>query len=138
MSIFTSPRFLPRVMGADAASCAATGALQVGLTDAMARITGLPSQLLLGTGIFLLVYAAAAAWMATRATPPRTLIGLVVLGNFGWAAGCIALLASGAAPVTAAGTLWVAAQAFTVVVLAELQWMGLRRTRPGVGVVAMG
>lgn len=129
-SIFASPRFLSRVMWVDAASCAATGALQVGLTDALARLTGLPAGLLLGSGLFLLAYAAAAAAMAGRATPPRTLIGLVVVGNFAWAAGCAALLASGLFAVTALGMAWVIAQAVTVVLLAEAQWMGLRASRP--------
>jgi len=133
MSIFASPRFLPNVMWADAASCAATGALQVAFTGALARLTGLPAALLMGTGVFLLAYAAAAAFMASRSTPPRTLIGLVVVGNFGWAAACAVLLVSGAFPVTALGTAWVIAQAVTVVVLAELQWTGLRRTRSRAG-----
>ncbi|WP_326537812.1 hypothetical protein [Pseudorhodoferax sp.] len=128
-SIFASPRFLSRVMWVDAASCAATGALQVGFTDALARLTGLPGGLLLSTGLFLLAYAAAAAAMARRATPPRTLIGLVAVGNFGWAAACAALLASGLFAVTALGMAWVIAQAVTVVLLAEAQWMGLRATR---------
>ena len=130
-SIFASPRFLSRVMWVDAASCAATGALQVGLTDALARLTGLPAGLLLGTGVFLLGYAALAAAMAMRATPPRTLIGLVVVGNFGWAAACAALLASGRFSVTPLGMAWFIAQALTVVLLAEAQWMGLRATRAG-------
>jgi len=128
-SLFASPRFLSRVMWIDAASCAATGALQVGFTDALARLTGLPGGLLMGTGLFLLAYAAAAAAMAGRATPPRTLIGLVAVGNFGWAAACAALLASGVFAVTALGMAWVIAQAVTVVLLAEAQWMGLRATR---------
>ncbi len=129
-SIFSSPRFLSRVMGVDAASCAATGALQLGFTDSLARLTGLPAGLLIGTGLFLLAYAAAAAAMALRASPPRTLIGLVAIGNFGWAAACVTLLASGLFPVTALGMAWVIAQAATVVLLAEAQWMGLRATRP--------
>ena len=129
MSVFASPRFLPRVMWADAASCAATGALQVAFTDALARLTGLPAPLLLGTGVFLLAYAAMAAFMAGRRTPPRGLIGLVVVGNFGWAAACIALLVRGMFAVTALGMAWALAQAACVVVLAELQWTGLRRTR---------
>ena len=128
-SIFASPRFLSRVMWVDAASCAATGALQLVFTGALARLTGLPGGLLLGTGLFLLVYAVAAAAMASRATPPRTLIGLVAVGNFGWAAACAALLASGLFATTALGMAWVIAQAACVVLLAEAQWMGLRATR---------
>jgi len=131
MSVFASPRFLPNVMWADAASCAATGALQVAFTDALARLTGLPAPLLMGTGVFLLAYAAMAAFMASRAAPPRTLIGLVVVGNFGWAVACISLLVSGIFPVTAVGVAWVLAQAVCVIVLAELQWTGLRRRRGG-------
>jgi hypothetical protein len=130
MSVFASPRFLPRVMWVDAASCAGTGALQLFFGDALGRLTGLPAPLLLGTGVFLLAYAAAAAWMASRATPPRRLIGLVVAGNFGWAAACIALLAVGGAAIAPLGWAWVIAQAVTVVVLAELQWIGLRHSRP--------
>jgi hypothetical protein len=129
MSVFASPRFLPNVMWADAASCAATGALQVAFTDALARLTGLPAPLLMGTGVFLLAYAAAAAFMASRSTPPRTLIGLVIVGNFGWALACIALLVSGMFTFTALGVAWVLAQVLCVLVLAELQWTGLRRTR---------
>lgn len=131
MSVFASPRFLPNVMWADAASCAATGALQVAFTDALARLTGLPAPLLMGTGVFLLAYAALAAFMASRSTPPRALIGLVVVDNFGWAVACVALLVSGMFPVTAVGVAWVLAQAVCVIVLAELQWTGLRRTRGG-------
>lgn len=131
MSVFASPRFLPNVMWADAVSCAATGALQLAFTGVLARLTGLPAPLLMGTGVFLLAYAAAAAFMASRSTPPRTLIGLVVVGNFGWAVACVALLVSGMFPVTAVGVAWVLAQAVCVIVLAELQWTGLRRSRGG-------
>jgi hypothetical protein len=129
MSVFASPRFLPRVMWADAASCAATGVVQLAFAGALARLTGLPAPLLVATGVFLLAYAGAAAWMASRALPPRRLIGLVVAGNFGWAAACIALLATSAAAISSLGYAWVTAQAVTVVVLAELQWMGLRHGR---------
>ncbi len=136
MSIFASPRFLPRVMAADAISCAATGALQLGLTDTLARVTGLPATLLTGTGVFLLAYAALAAWMARRPVPPRRLIGLVVAGNLGWAAGGVALLTSGLVAHTPLGVAWVLAQVVVVIALADLQWMGLRATRPARGRMA--
>lgn len=136
MSILASPRFLPRVMAADAISCAATGAVQLGLTDALARQTGLPAALLTGTGVFLLAYAALAAWMARRPVPPRRLIGLVVAGNLAWAAGGVALLASGLVAQTALGVAWVLAQVVVVIALADLQWMGLRATRPARGHMA--
>lgn len=129
MSLFASPRFLPRVMAADAASCAATGALQLAATQPLAALTGLPTPLLVGTGIFLLAYALAAAWMARRQPAPRTLIGLVALGNLGWALGCVALMLAGRLPLTGWGMAWLAAQAVVVLVLADLQVAGLRATR---------
>jgi len=137
MSIFASSRFLPRVMAADALSCAATGALQLGLTDTLARLTGLPTALLTGTGVFLLAYAALAAWMARRPVPPRRLIGLVVVGNLAWAAGGVALLASGLVAHTVLGAAWVLVQGVVVIVLAQLQWMGLRATHPARGRMAV-
>ena len=77
--------------------------------------------------------ASRASRVQASATPPRTLIGLVIFGNFGWAVACIALLVSGVFAVTALGIAWVLAQALCVVVLAELQWTGLRRTRSSAG-----
>jgi len=130
-SSVASPSFLPRVMWADAVSCAATGALQVAFTGALARMTGLPMPLLMGTGVFLLAYAAAAAFMASRRTPPRTLISLVAVGNIGWAMACIALLVSGMFALSVLGLAWVLAQVVCVVGLAELQWIGLRRSKGG-------
>ena len=129
MSIFASPRFLSRVMWADAASCAATGAMQLALTQPLADLTGLPALLLTGTGVFLLAYALAAGWMARRQPQPRTLIGLVVVGNLGWALGCAALIFASGLALSAWGLAWVAAQAVVVLALADLQWAGLRATR---------
>jgi len=51
----------------------------------------------------------------------------------GIAVACVALLASGMFAVSAIGVAWVLAQALCVVVLAELQWTGLRRTRGHAG-----
>lgn len=129
MSIFASPRFLRHVMWADAASCAATGALQLVVTQPLADLTGLPALLLTGTGLFLLAYASAAAWMARRQPLPRTLIGLVALGNLGWAMGCAVLVFGSGLALSAWGLAWVAVQAVVVLVLADLQWAGLRATR---------
>jgi hypothetical protein len=128
MSIFSSPQFLRNVLIADAASCVATGALQLAFTNSLAQVLKLPAPLLTGTGWFLLAYAATVAFIATRKPIPRPLVWLLVIGNFGWAIGCGALLASGFVSPSTLGVAWVAAQAITVVVLAELQWMGLRRT----------
>ena len=131
MSIFSSPRFLRNVLLADSASCLATGALQVVFTGALADLLRLPPMLLQATGWFLLAYAALVGFVALRTPVPRALVWLFVAGNFGWAAACIALLAAAPFSPTVLGEAWVIAQAVTVVVLAELQWTGLRRGSAG-------
>jgi len=127
MSIFATPRFLRNVMLADAASCLATGLLQVALADPLAAWLGLPAPLLLGTGWFLLGYAAAAAFVATRQPVPRAPVAVFAVGNLAWAVACLALLAGSWVKPTTLGIAWVLAQAVTVVVLAELQRLGLKR-----------
>jgi hypothetical protein len=126
MSMLASPRFLRNVLLADAASCFATGALQLTLSDSLSRWLGLPAPLLAGTGAFLLACAALAAFVATRSRIPRGAVWLFVGANALWALGCFGLLAGNLVTPTGLGTAWLVLQAVTVAVLAELQWMGLR------------
>lgn len=70
-----------------------------------------------------------AAWIARRRPRARTLIGLVALGNVAWAVGCIALATGSFLLLTRWGVAWLAVQAVVVLVLADLQWVGLRHTR---------
>ncbi len=130
MSLFESPKFLRNVLFADAASCLATGALQVAFTRPLSEVLNLPSLLLQGTGVFLLVYAAVVMLAATRDPIPRSLVWVFVAGNFAWAAACTVLLVDHVVAPTVLGEAWIIAQAVTVVVLAELQWTALRRSRP--------
>ena len=130
MSIVESPKFLRNVLFADAASCLATGALQVAFTQPLAELLNLPALMLQSTGIFLLAYAAVVMLVATRDPIARSLVWIFVAGNLAWAAGCVALLVERAVAPTALGEAWIIAQAVTVVVLAELQWTALRRSRP--------
>ena len=134
MSLFASPRFLRGVLWADAVSCLASGALQLVALDAMPRVLGLPQVLLLDTGIFLLAYGAVVAWLASRREVIRPLVALFAIGNVGWAIGCG--FAVYALQPTTLGVAWIAMQAATVLVLADLQWMGLRGTRGASGVLA--
>ena len=60
----------------------------------------------------------------------RPLLGALVVGNFAWVAACGVLLFHGAVSPTPLGQAYLVVQAVAVLVLAELQWMALRRTRP--------
>lgn len=126
-SFISSPNFLRHVLRADALSCVACGLLQVASTGTMARLLGLPETLLAYTGEFLLLYAAAVAFISTRKPVPRPLVWVLVASNLAWALGCVLLLLSGRVAPSLLGTAYVLVQAVTVGVLAELQFFGLRR-----------
>ena len=132
MSVFASPRFLRNLLRADAASCLASGAVQLAGGAALAGWLALPQPLLAGTGVFLLAYGGFVGWLSTRDPVPRGLLGFVAACNAACGLGCVALLALAGLQPTALGTAWVVAQAATVIVLAELQWTALRR-QPVVG-----
>ena len=125
MSIFASPRFLRHVLVADAASCLGSGALQLAFTTSLAGLLRLPAPLVVGTGLFLVAYGALVGLVATRDPVPRALVALFAIGNIGWAAACIALLAGGWLSPSGLGQAWVLAQAACVAVLAGLQGLSL-------------
>lgn len=125
----TSPAGLRRVLAFDAISGAGTGALQLGLTGLLSSWLGLSEALLHGSGIAIFAFVALAGWLALQAEPPRAALATIVVCNFAWVIGCVALAFGGAPGVTALGLVYLLFQAAVVLVLAELQWMGLRRQR---------
>jgi hypothetical protein len=126
MSLFASPRFLRNVLWADAASCAVTALLHLFAGTTLAEGLGLSGSLLAASGLVLLAVVATAAYAATCEPIPRLPVWLLVAGNWLWAAACLVLLFSGAAS-TWLGQAYLVAQAAFVAVLAELEWIGLRR-----------
>jgi len=94
----------------------------------LAPLTHLPETLLRETGLFLILYAALVGWLGTRQATPKTLVGIVIAGNAAWTLASIALLFSGAVTPNLSGEVFIAAQAIAVGALAELQYIGLRRS----------
>lgn len=126
----TSPVGLRRVLWADALSGTGTAVLHLALAGTLSGLLGLPAALLSASGILLLLYVALAGTLALQAAPSRALLGALVVGNFAWVAACLALLFGGLVSPTPLGQAYLAVQAVAVLVLAELQWMALRRQRP--------
>lgn len=126
MDFASSPRFLPTVLWIDAASAAASGLLQVAAAAPLAGWLGLPAGLLSASGFALFAFAALAAWAARRRPAPRAGVYLLIAGNAAWVVGCLELLFTGAG-LTLLGQAFLVVQALFVGVLAELQWIGLRR-----------
>lgn len=132
MSLFASPRFLRNVLLLDSASGLGSGALQLGALRWLAALTGLPSVLLLASGVFLLLYGIGLAWLASRDPIPAAGVWFLVAGNPVWAVACVALMVGPWLQPTPWGLAYLALHAVSVLVMAQLQWIGLRRLRsPG-------
>ena len=130
VNTLTSPAGLRLVLWADALSGSATAVLHLALAASLSALLGLPTGLLSASGILLLLYVALAGSLALQSLPSRALLGVLVIGNFAWVAACLVLLFGGSVSPTPLGEAYLVVQAVAVLVLAELQWMALRRTRP--------
>lgn len=132
-SLTSSPRFLRSVLWLDAATGVATGALQLLLTGLLASLLGLPEALLVASGWAIFGYVALIGFIATRQFVPASLVWLLIGANLLWVAGCVALLLGDFVTLTLAGKLFIAVQAVAVGLLAEMQWVGLRKAtvQPG-------
>jgi multisubunit Na+/H+ antiporter MnhB subunit len=126
MSLFASPHFLRRVLALDAVAGAGTALLHLLGAGALAPLLGLPHGLVVASGITLIVYVATAAYLASCEPVPRGPVWALIAGNWAWVLACLALLFGGAAG-TVYGQAWLVMQAVAVAVLAELEWMGVRR-----------
>ena len=130
MSTFRPSTFLRNVLLADALISGATGLLLVLGAGLVTEVLGLPVTLLRLTGLSLLPFASLVAWLATREAPPRAAVWAVIAFNAAWAIDSILLLLSGWVAPTALGLVFTIIQASAVLVLAELQYLGLRRSAP--------
>ena len=120
--------FLRRALLADAVF---SGVSALGLASgagAFASFFDLPEVLLRESGLFLVAYAALVGWLSTRASVPKALVILIVVGNAAWTVASIALLFSGAVTPNLPGGIVVVAQAIATGVFAELQYAGLRKS----------
>jgi hypothetical protein len=121
------PGFLRTVLLADAATCVATGLLMTAGSGLLAGVTHLPAGLLMAAGLSLLPVAACIAFVATRPGTWPLGVWLVILGNIAWVVGSVYLLVPGTIGPNALGYAFVILQAVAVLVLTELEIVGLRR-----------
>jgi len=119
---------LRRALQADAIFSGTSGVLLALGAGEFAPLLNLPEALLREAGLFLTVYAASVGWLGTRVSFPKILVAAVVAGNAAWTLSSIALMFSGAVSPNLMGEAVLAAQAIAVGVLAELQFLGLRRS----------
>ncbi|QYC43062.1 hypothetical protein Nocox_27330 [Nonomuraea coxensis DSM 45129] len=122
-------RFLRLALAADAVVTGGNGLVYLAFAGPVADLLGPDAGLLRGIGAFLLVYGVAVGLLAARRdlgqAGPRTVIAM----NAVWTLGSLAAVVTGVLDLTTVGAIWVIAQAVTVAGFAELQVMGLRKTR---------
>jgi hypothetical protein len=123
-----SSQLLRRALLADAVFSGISAVVMTLGAGALAPLLNLPEILLRETGLFLVAYAALVGWLGSRPSVPRTLVMIVIAGNAAWTLASIALLFSGAVAPNLLGEIVVVAQAIATGVLAELQYVGMRRS----------
>ena len=119
--------FLRRVLIADAIASAATGLLMLVGAAPLEQWLALPAGLLRTAGASLIPFAALVAWLALRETVSRAGVWMVIALNVIWVVDSVALLFTGWVQPAMLGYAFVLFQAAAVAVLAELEYMGLRR-----------
>ena len=119
--------FLRRVLIADAVASAATGLLMLLAANPLEQWLALPSGMLRAAGASLLPFAAIVAWLGLRETISRAGVWIVIALNAHWVIDSVALLFTSWVQPALLGYAFVLAQAAAVAVLAELEYVGLRR-----------
>ena len=132
MSIFASPKFLRNVLWADAAAGAASSLLHLLGAGLLAPLLGLPHGVLVMSGAGLLVYVAAAMYLAAYEPVSRSGVSMLIAANWAWVGGCAVVFMMNASTATPLGQAYIVVHALAVAALAELEWFGLRRA-PRVG-----
>jgi hypothetical protein len=126
---FTAPsQLLRKALLADAVLSGLTGLLLALAAAPLAGPLGLPVGLLRWSGIILIPFAAGVAALRLQERLQRPFVFAVVACNVLWAVDSVLLLLIGWIEPTALGEVFVIGQAIAVAVLAELEFVGLRRS----------
>jgi hypothetical protein len=125
---FTLNPFLRQILFVDAAVSGAAGLLMAAGAPFLSPLLGLPEGLLFYAGFALFPFVALLVAVARRGSTSRLVLIDIIAINALWVAASLGLLVSGAVAPTALGYAFVVAQALAVALLAELQFVGFRRT----------
>jgi len=122
-----SASLLRKVLWLDALSCVAMSALLLLFASPIQALLGLEPGFMRAAGATLLPFAAFVAWAASRERISRVAVGWVIAINALWVIDSLAILFFGWVQPTTLGTAFIVAQAIFVGVLAELEFVGLKR-----------
>lgn len=132
MTTIQPATFLRRVLLLDAVSSGAMGILLLTCSGLLADFLNLPAALLSEAGIVLVPFALAVGFLGTRARLSRIAVWAVIAINAVWAIDSVVLLFTGWVQPNPLGYLFVVGQATFVAVMAELEFIGLRKSAAAV------
>ena len=124
---FQNPSLLRGALVVDAVVSGVTGLLLMAGAAWLESLLAVPQGLLRYAGLSLLPFAAMVALVATREPLSRAAVGTVVALNFGWVVASVLLLLVGGIEPNGLGVAFILVQAVAVAVLADVQFMGIRK-----------
>jgi len=128
MTSIRASSLLRRVLIVDALTSAACGVAMFALAGVFASMLQLPVELVREAGSILLPFAAFVGFVASRPEPPRLAVWAIIGLNIVWVVDSVLLLFTGWVAPNTLGYVFVIAQAIMVLVLADLEYMGLKRS----------
>lgn len=128
MSVLGNGSFLRRILVADAVVSGAAGLLMALGADPLQELLAVPATLLRYAGMSLIPFAAALLFLSRRETLPHAAVSAVIALNLAWAALSVVIVVAGAIEPNRLGAAFVVVQAIAVAGLAELEYVGLRRS----------
>ncbi len=129
MSTDRSTLFLRRVLLLDAVASGGMGLLALLFATPVAALLALPETLLTQVGWILLPFAAFVGYLASRPVPPPAGVWIVIGLNVLWVIDSVLILVTGWVQPNIAGYIVLVGQALAVALFAELEYVGLRRSR---------
>ncbi len=127
MTVAITP-FLRNALLADAFVSGAAAFVMAAGAGVLAPLTGLPAPLMFWAGLALIPFVVLLAVVARRESVSRLVLIDIIAINALWVAASFGILLMGAVSPNLLGHVFVGAQALTVALFAELQFVGLRRS----------
>ena len=114
------------ILKLDAVVTGVNGIAYLALANPLEDLLGVAPELTRPIGAFLVLFAAAVWFVATRPVVPRMAAADIAAANAVWALGSLAFAAAGASSPTTVGTVWIVLQALVVGGFAALQALAMR------------
>lgn len=114
------------ILKLDAVVTGVNGIAYLLLANPLEDLLGVAPELTRPIGAFLVLFAAAVWFVATRPVVPRPAVAEIAAANAVWAIGSIVFAAVGAWSPTTVGAVWIVLQALVVAGFAALQALAMR------------